>query len=158
MLGVREVRWGVLGMDIYRHSVSSWKIDQTETSWKLYGAILNGWKFIPSGWNFYPERLKLLSWTAETWNRLKPETTETKTTETSWNHPELPLNIHIESRLKVDCHPETSWKPSWTTLNDWKSVLKHWPYRPETSWNFQNLYGAVLKQTERLKARLNGGK
>ena len=107
-------------MAIYRHPETSWKVDQIETSWKLYGAILDGYKFIPSGWNFYPERLKLI---LNGWNILKP--------------PELPLNIPVESRLKVDRHPETSWRPPWTILNDWKSVpwntgptvLKH----PETS-------------------------
>ena len=35
---------GVGNMAIYRHSETSWKIDQTETSWKLYGDILNGLK------------------------------------------------------------------------------------------------------------------
>ena len=44
---------GSLGiMVIYRHPETSWNIDETETSWKLYGAILVGCKFILNDWNF----------------------------------------------------------------------------------------------------------
>ena len=115
---------------IDRHSVSSWKIDQTETSWKLYGAILNGWKFISSGWNFYPERLKVLSWTAETRTGLKRETTETISgssgVKLDWNDWKSILNR--PQRLKV-C-PETLALPSWNILKDPKFVWR----RSETDW------------------------